>query len=226
LRVLTRDLARARHLEGAHVEPVVGSVRDPRAVERAVSGVRTVVSAIHGLVGSGADSPRTVDEEGNANLIRASQQHGVEHFVLISIHGARPGHPLELARRTYAAEEQLRASSLAWTIIRPTAYMETWAGVLGEPLLRTGSTRIFGGGSNPVNFVSAHDVARLVELSVVERSLRGALVEIGGPEDLTLRQFVDLPAGDRHRRANELGAASRHAQQRSSCGRTSLMWPA
>ena len=38
--------------------------------------------------------------------------------------------------------------------------METWAGLVGEPLVETGKTRIFGRGGNPINFVSADDVAR------------------------------------------------------------------
>jgi|SRR5215216_3053080 len=41
----------------------------------------------------------------------------------------------------------IRASRLAWTIIRPTAYMKTWSALLGEPLLRTGKTRIIGKGT-------------------------------------------------------------------------------
>ena len=46
----------------------------------------------------------------------------------------------------YMAEQKLKASGLAWTIIRPTAYMETWPSLIGEPLLETGRTRIFGRG--------------------------------------------------------------------------------
>lgn len=192
VRILTRDPARARHLRGEQVEVVAGDVRDPRAVERAVSGARTVISAAHGLTGSGADSPRTVDWLGNGHLMEAAQRAGVEHMVLVSMQGAAPDHPMELARMKASAEQQLRAASLAWTIIRPTAFMETWCSLLGSPLLSTAKTTIFGGGNNPINFVSAYDVARLVERSVADPASRGALVAIGGPENLTLRQFVQV----------------------------------
>ncbi len=62
--------------------------------------------------------------------------------------------------------------------------------LIGEPLLKTGKTRIFGRGNNPINFVSVHDVARFVELAVVDPALRGELVEVGGPENLTMRQVA------------------------------------
>jgi uncharacterized protein YbjT (DUF2867 family) len=171
------------------VDVVPGDVLDLRAVERAMEGVRIVVSAVQGFSGSGLYSPRTVDYRGNSNLIRAARTVGVEHFVLVSVHGASPDHPMELFRMKYRAEQELRESGLAWTIIRPTAFMETWATILGKPLLKTGRTRVFGRGNNPINFVSADDVARYVELTVVEGPC-GDLVEIGGPENLTMNQFA------------------------------------
>lgn len=190
VRVLTRDPARAQHLEGAGVEIVRGDVRDPAAVERAMVGVRTVISAIQGFSGTGNDNPQTVDGQGNSNLIRAARAGGVEHLILVSVHGAAPDHPMELFRMKYLAEQELRASGLAWTIIRPTASIETWAKIVGVPLIETGKTRLFGRGDNPINFVSADDVARFVELAAVDPALRGAVVEVGGPENLTFRQFA------------------------------------
>src|SRR5215213_7062177 len=68
VRVLTRD---PRHLQGDLVEVVPGDVRDLRAVERAMKGAKTVISAIQGFSGSGGYSPRTVDRQGNINLIQA-----------------------------------------------------------------------------------------------------------------------------------------------------------
>jgi uncharacterized protein YbjT (DUF2867 family) len=188
VRLLVRNPT--RDMEDDLVEVVPGDVLDPQAVERAMDGVRIVVSAIQGFSGSGDYSPRTVDYQGNSNLIRAARTAGVEHFVLVSVHGAARDHPMELHRMKYRAEQELRESGLAWTIIRPTAFMETWATILGKPLLETGRTRVFGRGNNPINFVSADDVARFVELAVVDEGLRGGLVEVGGPENLTMNQFA------------------------------------
>ncbi|PZS02155.1 MAG: NAD(P)-dependent oxidoreductase [Candidatus Chloroheliales bacterium] len=190
VRILARDVGRAGHLQGPLVEIVSGDVRDIEAIRRAMTGVDTVISAVHGFVGTGDDSPRTVDGEGNSNLIRAAQAEGVAHFILMSILGAAPDHPTELFRMKYQAEQQLRASGLAWTIIRPSAYMETWADLIGQPLVKTGKTQIFGRGDNPINFVSVYDVARYVELAVVDPAMRGVLVEVGGPENLNMRQVV------------------------------------
>jgi uncharacterized protein YbjT (DUF2867 family) len=190
VRILARDPAPGAAASTA-VELVPGDVRQPRDVERAAAGAHTVVSAITGFGTAKDVSPRTVDWEGNANLMRAARAAGVEHFILISVLHASPDHPLELFRMKHRAEEELRASGLAWTIIRPTAYMETWVGLLGAPLLQAGRTRIFGRGRNPINFVSASEVARLVELAVTDPTLRGAAIDAAGPANLTMDQLVE-----------------------------------
>ena len=191
VRILSRNQGKALSVVGDRVQIVPGDVRDARAVEQALAGVRTVVSAITGFGAARDVSPRTVDWEGNANLIRAAKAAGVEHFILLSVCQAAPDHPIELFRMKHRAEEELRASGLAWTIIRPTAYMETWIGLLGDPLLGAGSTRIFGRGENPINFVSAHDVARFVDIAAADPSMRGVAVDAGGPENLTATQVVE-----------------------------------
>lgn len=192
VRLMTRDRGRAAHLVGTGVEVVEGDVRDPAAVRRAIEGVGQVVSAIHGFAGTRNQSPATVDRDGNDNLIRAARESNVEHLVLLSVKDAAPDHPMDLMRMKYAAEQELTSSGLAWTIIRPTAYMETWCDVLGRPLLERGRTQVFGRGRNPINWVSTADVARFVELAILDPALRGEVIEVGGPENLTMSGFVEV----------------------------------
>jgi uncharacterized protein YbjT (DUF2867 family) len=147
---------------------------------------------VHGFAGPGATSPEAVDYRGNINLIGAARATATQHFILMSIQGAGPDHPMELFRMKHRAEEALRASGLSSTILRPSAFMELWARMLAAPLLSSGKTVIFGRGQNPINFVSVHDVARFVELAVVDPGMRGATVDIGGPGNLTFEQLVDV----------------------------------
>lgn len=192
VRVMTRDPARAALLRGDGVEIVPGDVRDPAAVARAVEGVRTLVSAVHGFAGPGATSPEAVDWRGNANLVQAAKAAGAEHFVMVSIQGISADHPMDLYRMKHRAEQELRASGLSFTIIRATAFMELWARMIGEPLVTKGRTVIFGRGRNPINFVSVHDVATFVMRAVTDPALRGETIEVGGPENLTFLQVAEI----------------------------------
>ena len=189
LRILTRDAARLTYQRGEHLAVVEGDVRDRASMLRAMAGVDTVVSAVHGFAGSGGVSPASVDRDGNANLIDAAAAEGAS-VVLVSVVGASADSPMELFRMKYAAEQHLRASGIPWTIVRATAYLETWIGLLQRTAGRSGRPVVFGRGDNPINFVSAGAVAALLEHAITDPSARGQILQIGGPQNLSLNQLA------------------------------------
>jgi uncharacterized protein YbjT (DUF2867 family) len=190
VRVLARDPARAARLPDG-VESVAGDVRDPATLAAAVAGCTTVVSAVHGFAGPGRPSPESVDRGGNHALIRAAAAAGAEHLVLVSVLDAAPDHPMSLHRAKHAAEQALRRSGLAWTIIRPGPFLETWTPIVGAKLPTGGPALVFGPGRDPIAFVAARDVAAVVDLAVRDPSLRGRILEVTGPEQLSITQLAD-----------------------------------
>jgi uncharacterized protein YbjT (DUF2867 family) len=200
VRVLTRELGRARALP-AEVERVVGDIRSEDDRNRAVAGCRTIVSAVHGFAGPGSPSPEAIDRDANCFLIRAAAAAGVEHVVLLSVHGAAADHPMTLHRAKHAAEQALCASGLPFTIIRPTAFLETWVQVIGaESSDAAARPLVFGPGRAPINFVSVRDVAPLVVQAVIDPTLRGQIIDIGGPQNLSFTDVAErLIAAGRNR---------------------------
>jgi uncharacterized protein YbjT (DUF2867 family) len=100
---------------------------------------------------------------------------------------------MDLARVRYEAEQDLKASGLAWTILRPSCLIETWTAMIGRPLLETGRTTIYGHGRAATNFVSALDVAGFVDLAVADKRLRGQTIQVGGP-NMTFNEFLRILA--------------------------------
>lgn len=205
VRVMSRKPALARSRIVENVELVAGDVRVASSLGAVLVGVDTVISAITGF-GPGGDGPLQVDLEGNRNLIAAAGAAGVKHFVLVSIHGASADHTVELYRAKFLAENHLRQSSLEWTIVRPTVFMELWAGIVGDPLIKRGVATVFGRGDNPINLVSVRDVARFLLLAVFDPSLRRTVLEVGGPENLKLNEVVQIiaAAGGREPKARHI----------------------
>jgi uncharacterized protein YbjT (DUF2867 family) len=164
-------------------------------VQRAIDGVSAVVSAIHGFTGPGV-SPASVDRNGNRRLVDAAAGGGA-HVVLVSVVGAAHDSPMELFRMKHAAEQHLRASGAAWTIVRSTAFFETWIELLNHTADRAGRVVVFGRGDNPINFVSVGDVADVVDRATADPNARGETIEVGGPENMTLSQLASAtqPAG-------------------------------
>lgn len=196
VRVMTRTPARHVTSWSSHVEVVRGDLRQPDTVNAAVDGCKTVVSAAHGF-GAPDVSPAAVDHGGNITLIDAAKRVNAD-VVLMSIVGASAESAVDLFRAKAAAEAYLHAADVPYSIVRCTAFMETWAGVLGAPLKQGGNALVFGEGQNPINFVSVIDVAAMLERVVCDRALRGETIEFGGVNDHSLSSFAALLSSAMH----------------------------
>lgn len=205
VRVLTRDPRHADTLRASGIEAVTGDVRDPATLTRACTGCTSVVSAIHGFTGGRGSNPATIDRDANIALIRGCRDAQAEHMTLISVYGAAPSHAMSLHRMKFAAEQALAASGLPWTIVRPTPFLETWIDLIGAEISTRGRALVFGPGENPINFVSARDVADVTARAVGDERMHGQILDVTGPEDLTFNQIATrltvaagIPANTRH----------------------------
>lgn len=191
VRVLSRGLVPPVVPLHEDVERVVGDVRDPARMQELMAGAEVVVLAMHGFIGPGGVSPRTVDGHGSRHVIAAAEQADTD-VVMLSIAGASATHPMQLARVKYGVEEHLRRSRCRWTVVRADAFAQTWFEVLEQTAARSHRPLVFGDGSNPIGWVDVGEVAALVEHAVLEPSLRGTTWEISGPERLTLEELAML----------------------------------
>lgn len=192
VRAMTRNPRNLAQLEQQGVEVVSGDLRDPATLLRACQGADQVLAAAHALVGKGDNNPSTVDNKGNRQLIDAAKVAGVKHFVFVSGQNASSDSSFEFSRIKYHTEEYLRASGLNFTILRPCAFMDLWAELVGKPILEQGKTTIFGRGNNPINFVAVKDVARFVDVALDDARARNQVIEVGGPANLTMNQVAEV----------------------------------
>jgi len=192
VRAMTRAPEKADDLKKPGVEVVTGDLRDPASLAKACEGAEKVLAAAHAFLGRGDNTPETVDNAGNRHLIDAAKTAGAKHFVFTSALGAGADHPVDFFRIKYQIEEYLRNSGLSYTILRPAPFMEMWAELIGQPVVTQGKATIFGRGKTPVNFVSVEDVARFAKIALEDESARNQVISIGGPENLTVEQVVEI----------------------------------
>jgi uncharacterized protein YbjT (DUF2867 family) len=192
VRVMTRNPEAAAGLRDDGAELVRADLRDPASLAAACAGVTHVVTTANAFVGRGADSVAAIDEAGNRHLIDAARQAGVRQFVFTS--GRLPAEfkAIDYFAAKARTEEYLRQSGVPFTILRPTAFMETWAQMLGEPVLGKGKVTVFGAGTVPINFVAVDDVAEVAVMTLDRPDAVNAVIEIGGPENLTQLQVVEV----------------------------------
>lgn len=127
-------------------------------------------------------------------LYQAAEASGVQRVVLISAISARPDLATDYSQTKLAGEAALRASTLDWTILRPSlvygdgSYGGTslMRGMAGFPLL----TPIPGDGNFIFTPIHARDLARTVRLASEGQVPPHQTLDPVGPETLTLRQML------------------------------------
>ncbi len=132
--------------------------------------------------------------EGTTAVVEAARRAGVQRIVMLSFLRARPDGPTEYHRSKWAAEELVRASGIAHTILK--------AGVIhgrGDHMLDHLSHAfhtfpvfgLVGLVDRAVRPVAVDDVARLLEAAAVgDARLRDRTVAVLGPEEMSLGQAV------------------------------------
>jgi uncharacterized protein YbjT (DUF2867 family) len=192
VRVMTRALERGRALAERGATLVTGDLRDPASLRAAVHGATHVITTANAFVGKGGDTLAAVDEQGTSDLVDAAREAGVRQFIFTSALLPEAAANIDFFASKFRAEDYVRSSGVGYTILRPTALMETWAQIIGEPLIKTGKTQIFGSGMNPINFVAVEDVAAVAVMTIDRPDAMNASVDIIGPENLTLLQVADI----------------------------------
>ena len=193
-RVLVRPTTDPTELEALGAEVVRGDLRDSTSLGPAVAGVQTVIStanAMARILGGETDLRlRDVDDQGNANLVRAAEGAGVQRFLFLSFPAQILATRTPFGDAKLATERRLRDSRMHEVVIRPEAYQEIWLSPLVQFDWPKRSVTIFGEGNAPASYVSVEDVAEaVVRLAVATDPPR--LLEFGGPEALTRNEAAD-----------------------------------
>lgn len=194
VRIMTRTPEKAQALKALGVEIVQGDLLDPASLRSACDGVTQVVASAHSIFGKGREASKYVDLQGHKDLIDIAMTAGVDRFVYISVFSYGPQYAeVPFWRIKAEVARYLQDSGLDYTILQPTAFMDSHAyELIGQPILETGKVTLFGKGENPRNFVAVDDVARFVIAALVEGRFYNEAIEIGGPENLTNMDVVRL----------------------------------
>ena len=184
VRAMVRDPVVAATKPGFDVETVAGDLDAPGSLDAALAGATSLFLLT-------TQSPRQREQELAA--IVAAGRAGVRHVVKVSASDAAigPDSPTPVGRAHAAAEAALKASGMAWTILRPSAFM---AVVLG-PLFQQAGAR--GGfqlplGSGRVAFVDVEDIARAAAWALTHPAeAAGRTLSVTGPESLGINDIGD-----------------------------------
>ena len=185
------------------VEPVRGDVTAYDSIEAAVDGHDAVVNlvALSPLFKpKGGDRMHDeVHRHGTENLVRAAETGGVDRFLQLSALGADPNGATAYIRAKGQAENHVTDSGLDWTIVRPSVVF----GDGGEFVSFTKKLKgmfapgvpvypLPGGGKTRFQPIHVDDLVGMLVETLTDDAHVGATYELGGPDDLTLREITNM----------------------------------
>ncbi|WP_040494474.1 NAD(P)H-binding protein [Ilumatobacter nonamiensis] len=122
-----RKASQAGDIEAVGGQPIVADLEslDGAELTEAIGTVDAVLFAAGAGPGSGAERKQTVDHDGAVKFIEVARRGGAGHYVMLGSMGADPDHEGDDVFDVYlrakgAADRDLRASGVGYTIVRPT----------------------------------------------------------------------------------------------------------
>lgn len=172
-----RDPDQADEVSATGATPVVADVEalDVAGLAEVLDGHEAVVWAAGA---GGGDPSRTyaVDRDAAIRSMEAAARAGIDRYVMVSYFGAGPDHGVPedssffpYAEAKAAADEHLRGTELAWTILGPSRLTD-------EP----GTGAIESGPGVTGSSVSREDVARTIAAVLAEPGTAGATIAFNG----------------------------------------------
>ncbi len=180
---------------GSHALWVAADIGDEAALTRVFNGCDAVIHCAGINLERGSQTYAAVHVEGTKAVIRAAQAAHVPRIALVSFLRARPACGSAYHESKWTAEELVRRSGLAYTILKAGVIYGDGDHLIAHLSKSLTSLPVFllvGFGSHrmlrPVEVV---DVARILVASTHDPRLKSVTVPVLGPDELTLVQVVE-----------------------------------
>jgi uncharacterized protein YbjT (DUF2867 family) len=182
IRLMVRKRESAGLARSSNIECVIGDFDDFASLSGALAGVNRAFLL----------SPSSAEQvTRESSFIRAAQRAGVHHVVRFSILGAELDSPSRLIRRHGQAEQLLRDSGMAFTMLRPSYFMQNllWytkdirsRGVFYSALPATCKH----------SHVDVRDNAAVAVAALTESGHEGKVYRITGPQALSYQEVAEI----------------------------------
>ncbi|NWF68202.1 MAG: NAD(P)H-binding protein [Chloroflexi bacterium] len=173
---------------------VTGTVLDEEALYKAVTGVHTVIHLENAQWWGRARDLERIEVEGTRNLIAAARAARIGRIIALSHLGAAPSSAYTLLRNKGLVEEAIRASGLAYTIIRTGVIYGPDDSFINHIAMQLAANPLFflmpGRGEVVLHPLYIDDMVEVLIRTLELIETVDTVQEIGGAEYVTLEDLL------------------------------------
>ncbi|WP_434418288.1 NAD(P)H-binding protein [Nannocystis pusilla] len=182
VRAMVRTPAAIEQLARQGVDAVLGDFDEPESLTAALAGVERAYLVC---------TPDERLERRETAFIAAARAAGVKNLVKLSAFAAGVDAGSAILRAHGRVERVLVGSGLAYVIVRPHGFMQTFV-LSNEALIREAGAYILPAGRGRAPLVDVRDVARACVAAIVDDAHVGQAFDVTGPEALSFAEQADL----------------------------------
>ena len=196
VRCLIHTPGMERVFNNQSVDVYYGDVTNFSAMKMACQGVEFVVSLVSIVRRRKANSFDRVNIDGVANLMEAVRvSDSVKHIVHVSALGAVDNPKYKYLHSKWKGEQEINKPGVPATILRPSIIFgdgDEFSNILGAAIRILPILPVIGHGRNRFQPIMVDDMAKCVVAALGRSDLAGRTIDLGGPEQLSYNEILDL----------------------------------
>lgn len=199
VRAIVRDPPSAQWLAERHgVELFHGNVLYAPSIEGAMQGAKCVIHLV-GIIHEWKENTfERTHTQATKHVIDEAKKSGVRRFVHMSALGTRENARSRYHQTKWAAEELVRKSGLAWTILRPSFIYgpkDKSINLFAQLIQRLPFVPVLGAGNTKIQPISVENVAKAFVAAIRNDESVGKTYDLCGPDAFTWNELYDKLQG-------------------------------
>ncbi|RMG70217.1 MAG: SDR family oxidoreductase [Bacteroidetes bacterium] len=194
-RALARSPLKLQDLNLSPDQLVAAEVTQADSLRGCLDGASVLISTVGITRQKDGLTYQDVDYQANINLLREAQRAGVKHMIYVAALGGEQMRHLKILAAKEAFVDALKASGLAYTIIRPNGFFSDMRDFLD--MAKGGRVYLFGTGQFRLNPIHGADLAAFILDRLDQRHTE---LPVGGPDVFSQVELATL-ALEAHQKA-------------------------
>lgn len=186
-KILVRNKEKAISLTSDYTTIIKAEVTKPETLNGHFQDIDAVISTVGITRQKDGLTYMDVDYRANKNLLEEAKKAGIRKFIYVSVLNGNLHRNLKILEAKEAFVDELVASGLEYTIVRPNGFFSDMKDFLD--MAKKGKVYLFGNGEQKFNPIHGKDLA-IACIDAIES--KKTEIDIGGPDILTHNEVAEL----------------------------------